>query len=105
MLKIPALTQAISKHFNLHPSRQKTFSSLIFGALCSGNVHQQSLSRYVSSPNPKAALRKVERFFVKKNYPQRTLPGLLSTSWVLKESLICAWIELIGNLAKRVSTI
>jgi hypothetical protein len=71
MMKIPALTQAISNHFNLHPSRQKTLISLIYGALCSSNVHQQSLSRYVGSPNPKSALRKVERFFVKKNYLQR----------------------------------
>jgi hypothetical protein len=79
MLKIPVLTQAISKHFNLHPSRQKTLVSLIFGALCNGNVHQQSLSLHVGSPNPKAALRKVERFFAKKNYLPKTRPGLLST--------------------------
>ena len=67
MLKFPALTQSISKHFKLHPSRQKTLIYLIFGVISSSNVHQQSLSRYVGSPNPKAALRKVERFFVRKN--------------------------------------
>jgi hypothetical protein len=74
MLKFPALTQSISKHFKLHPSRQKTLISLIFGIISSSNVHHQSLSRYVGSPNPKAALRKVERFFVKKNYLPRILP-------------------------------
>ena len=57
------LTQKISKHFSLHPSRQKTLASMIFSALCSNNVHHQSLARYVDSPNPKAGLRKVERFF------------------------------------------
>lgn len=66
MLDIPSLTQSISKHFNLHPSRQKTLASLIIGALSSSNVHHQSLARYVASPNPKAALRKVERFFFRR---------------------------------------
>src|SRR5436190_19277390 len=58
------LTQKLSKHFSIHPSRQKTLAALIFSALCSHNVHHQSLARYVDSPNPKAGLRKVERFFV-----------------------------------------
>jgi hypothetical protein len=40
MLKILALTQELSKHFNLHPSREETLASLILGALCSSNVHQ-----------------------------------------------------------------
>lgn len=105
MLKVPALTQAVSEHFNLHPSRQKTLVSLIYGVLCSSNVHQQSLSRYVGSPNSKSALRKVERFFVKKHYLQGTQHGPSSTFWALKENLIYAWIEPIGNLVKRVSTI
>jgi hypothetical protein len=65
-MKLAPLTQRLSHHFSLHPSRQKTLASMILGALCSNNVHQQSLARYVESPNPKAALRKVERFFVKK---------------------------------------
>jgi len=77
MLKFPALTQTISKHFKLHPSRQKTLAHLILGVISSNNVHQQSLSRYVGSPNPKAALRKVERFFVKRNYPRKILLKLL----------------------------
>jgi hypothetical protein len=74
MLNILPLTQSISKHFKLHPSRQKTLTSLIAGTFSSSNVHQQSLSRYVASPNPKAALRKVERFFARRNYLLRTMP-------------------------------
>jgi hypothetical protein len=63
MVKLHPLTLNISKHFSLHPSRQKTLASMILGALSSNNVHHQSLARHVDSPNPKAALRKVERFF------------------------------------------
>jgi hypothetical protein len=58
------LTQKISKQFSIHPSRQNTMAAMIFSVLCSNNVHHQSLARYVDSPNPKAALRKVERFFL-----------------------------------------
>ena len=105
MLKIPALTQAISKHFKLHPSRQKTFIGLIFGVLCSGNVHHQSLAHHVGSPNPKAALRKVERFFVQKNYPTRITPELLLSLLGLKENLTFALIVPIGNLGRRASII
>jgi hypothetical protein len=105
MLKFPALTQSISKHFKLHHSRQKTLTHLIFGVISSSNVHQKSLSRYVGSPNPKAALRKVERFFVRKNYLPRILLKPLSTFWNLKESLTYALIELTGNLVKRASII
>lgn len=36
---------------------------MIMGLLSTQNVHQQSLAQYVESPNPKAGLRKVERFF------------------------------------------
>lgn len=82
------LAQKLSKHFSLHPSRQKTLASLIFSALCSNNVHHQSLARYVDSPNPKAGLRKVERFFVKSPFPLRNTPGLLLNFLVLKENLI-----------------
>jgi hypothetical protein len=71
MIKLNPLTKKVAKHFSIHPSRQKTLSSMIFGLLSTNNVHQQSLARYVESPNPKAALRKVERFFVKNPYPQR----------------------------------
>jgi hypothetical protein len=62
-MKLDPLTQKLSKHFFLHPSREKTLSAMILGVLCSGNVHHHSLARYVDSPNPKAGLRKVERFF------------------------------------------
>jgi hypothetical protein len=51
-------------HLSIHPSRQNTMAAMIFSVLCSNNVHHQSLARYVDSPNPKAALRKVERFFL-----------------------------------------
>lgn len=63
MNKQDLLTVKLSKHFSLHPSRQKTFTGMIIGALSSSNVHQQSLARYAESKNPKSGLRKVERFF------------------------------------------
>jgi hypothetical protein len=66
MNKQDLLTQKVSNHFSLHPSRQKTLCAMILGALCSNNVHHQSLARYVESPTPAAALRKVERFFLTK---------------------------------------
>ena len=66
MKKLDLLTHKLSKHFSLHPSRQKTLSSMILGLLCGRNVHQQSLAQYVESPTPKAGLRRVERFFVKR---------------------------------------
>jgi hypothetical protein len=105
MLKLNPLTKKISKHFSLHPSRQKTLASMIFGAISSSNVHHQSLARYVDSPNPNAALRKVERFFVKKNcLPRITLKPLLNF-WGLKESSTSALTDLIGNMAIRRSII
>ena len=64
MKKLDPLTKKLSKHFSIHPSRQKTLACMVFGLLCSKNVHQQSLALYVESPNPKAGLRKVERFFL-----------------------------------------
>lgn len=67
-MKLDPLTQKLSKHFSLHPSRQKTLAAMILGVLCSSNVHHQSLARYVDSPKPKAGLRKVERFFLQKPY-------------------------------------
>lgn len=84
------LAQTLSKHFSLHPSRQKTLASLIFSALCSNNVHQQSLARYVESPNPKAGLRKVERFFVKRLFPLKNTRNLLLNALNLKENFTFA---------------
>ena len=77
---------------------------MIIGALNSSNVHQQSLARYVESPNPKAALRKVERFFVKKNYLPRIMqkPSLIFLD--LRENLISVLIDRIGNLGIKTST-
>jgi len=63
MKKLHLLTHKIAKHFSIHKSRQKTLAAMILSALSTKNVHQQSLSLYVEGPNPKAALRKVERFF------------------------------------------
>lgn len=77
MKKLDLLTNKLSKHFSLHPSRQKTLSSMILGLLCSRNVHQQSLAQYVESPTPKAGLRRVERFFVKKACLQKITQGPL----------------------------
>jgi hypothetical protein len=90
MKKLDLLAQKLSKHFSLHPSRQKTLASMIFSALCSNNVHHQSLARYVESPNPKAGLRKVERFFVRKLFPSKNTRTLLLTVLDLKENLISA---------------
>jgi hypothetical protein len=92
------LTEKISKHFSIHPSRQKALTSMIFGILCSRNVHQQNLAQYVDSPNPRAALRRVERFFAKKNYPLRNTLLLSLTCSHLKENLIYVLIVQIGNL-------
>jgi len=78
---------------------------MIFGILCSSNIHHQSLARYLDSPNPKAALRKVERFFVRKNCPQRITLRLLLIFLGLKENLIFALTDPTGNLEKRISII
>ncbi len=61
-MKLNPLTEKISKRLSIHPSRQNTMAAMIFSVLCSNNVHHQSLVRYADSSNPKAALRKVERF-------------------------------------------
>ena len=100
-MKVNPLTEKISKHFSLHPSRQNTMAAMIFSVLCSNNVHHQSLARYVDSPNPKAALRKVERFFfVMKRYPPRSTQRQSLVRSDSKESLTLALIEAIGNMAK-----
>jgi len=57
------LTQKLSKHIQMHPSRQEMLSGLILGAISSSNVHHNSLSRHISSPTPQAAQRRTERFF------------------------------------------
>ncbi len=80
-------------------------AAMIFSVLCSNNVHHQSLARYVDSPNPKAALRKVERFF----FAMKSCPLMSTQRQSLKrsdskESLILALIEAIGDMAKRKST-
>ena len=74
---------------------------MIFSILSSSNVHHQSLARYVDSPNPKAALRKVELFFSKKLYPQKNMPKPLLKSLDLKAILTYALIEPTGSLAKK----
>jgi hypothetical protein len=105
MKKLDLLTKKLSKHFSVHPSRQKTLSSMILGLLCSRNVHQQSLSCYVESATPKAGLRRVERFFLKKLYLSKNMQGLWLNCLVLKETLTFALIERTGSLATRTSTI
>ena len=91
MKKLDPITQKISKHFSIHPSRQKTLASMIFGLLCSKNVHHQSLACYLESPNPKSGLRRVERFFFVKtlSLPKNT-PKLSLSSLDLKKNLIFA---------------
>jgi hypothetical protein len=63
MLELSPLTQSVSKHFSLHPSRQKTLSGLLLGILNSQCVQHHAMSQFVTSPNPQAALRRTERFF------------------------------------------
>jgi hypothetical protein len=65
----PTLIQKLSNHFSLHPSRLKTLTGLIMGAITSGNVQHQSLSRHVESSNINSAIRKTERFFQKQSLP------------------------------------
>jgi hypothetical protein len=105
MVKLNLLTLKISKHFSIHPSRKKTLASLILGVLSSNNVHHQSLARHVDSPNPKAALRKVELFFLQKNYKRKRMLTPLLILLALKESLILVLIEPTGSLAIRTSII
>ena len=57
------LTQCVSKHFSLHPSRQKTLSGLLLGVLNSQCVQHHALSQFVASLNAQASLRRTERFF------------------------------------------
>jgi hypothetical protein len=71
------LTQKICQYFPLHPSKKKTLVSIILGAMCSGNVYHQSLVRHANTPNLRSAQRRVERFFLKKNYPSTIMFKLL----------------------------
>jgi hypothetical protein len=103
MKKLHLLTHKIAKHFSIHKSRQKTLAAMILSALSTKNVHQQSLSLYVEGPNPKAALRKVERFFVTKLCPTRIMLRLLSISLVLKRNSIFALTDPIGSLGTKTS--
>lgn len=104
MKRLDLLTNKLSKHFSIHPSRRKTLSSMILGLLCSRNVHQQSLACYVESTPPKAGLRRVERFFLKKLCPSKNMQGLWLNCLDSKESLICVLIGRTGSLAIRTST-
>jgi hypothetical protein len=63
MKALDSLIQTLSKHFSMHPSRQKTFVGMILGAMSSSNCQHHSLSRHVDSPNQQSAVRRVERFF------------------------------------------
>ena len=60
-----SLTQKLSKHFLMHPSRLKTFAAAILGAMSSGNCQQYSLSRMLESPTCKSGIRRIERLFQK----------------------------------------
>ena len=60
-----SLTQRLSKHFLMHPSRLKTFAAAILGAMSSGNCQQYSLSRMLESPTCKSGIRRIERLFQK----------------------------------------
>ena len=60
-----SLTQKLSKHFQMHPSRLKTFAAAILGAMSSGNCQQYSLSRMLESPTCKSGIRRIERLFQK----------------------------------------
>ncbi len=75
-MKINLLTWKTSKHFSIHPSRQKTLETMIFDVLSTKNVQHQSLAREGDSLNPKAAWRKVERFFVKNFWPSKIMQNL-----------------------------
>jgi len=103
-MNLSPLTEKISKHFSIHPSRQNTMAAMIFSVLCSNNVHHQSLARYVDNPNPKAAPRKVERFFAMKRYLLRNTRRRLLKRLDSKGNLILALIEAIGNMVKKKST-
>lgn len=90
-MKLNPLTQEISKYFSIHPSRQNTMAAMVFSVLCSNNAHHQSLARYVYSPNPKAALRKVERFFCNEALSPLLSPQIRPDSLSVSTRSICCW--------------
>jgi hypothetical protein len=58
---------------------------MIFDLLSSNNVYQQSLALFVESLNLKATLRRVERFFLKKNFiTKRLCESHLLSSQILR---------------------
>lgn len=63
MKALTSLIPSISNQFDMHHARKKTLSAILFGMINSGNVQQLSFSAYLESARPKAALRRVERFF------------------------------------------
>ena len=65
MFPLTPIISRICSAFPMHPSRLITFASLIYGVMDSSNVHQISFSRYLTTPKPKNALRRIERFFQK----------------------------------------
>jgi len=71
------LTQKLSKHFIMHPSRLKTFVAAILGAMSSGNCQQYSLSRMLNSPTAKSAIRRIERLFQKQDLSCTSLATFL----------------------------
>jgi hypothetical protein len=81
------LTQKLSNHFQMHPSRRKTFFGLIFGALTSNQVTHKCLSRHVISDNELAATRKVERFFQHQELPLSDYVETVISIFDLKEKL------------------
>ncbi len=72
-----SLTQKLSKHFLMHPSRVKTFAAAILGAMSSGNCQQYSLSRMLDSPTCKAGIRRIERLFQKQEFTCSSLAVFL----------------------------
>ena len=104
MQKLDLLTKNLSKHFSIHPSRQKTLAAMIYGLLCSKNVHQQSLSLYTESPTPQAGLRKVERFFAEETLSSADFARAIVELLGFKKNLISVLIERTGNLAQKIST-
>ena len=117
MKKLEPITQKLSKHFSIHPSRQKTLASMIVGLLCRKNAHQQSLSLYVESSNPKSGLRRVERFFCEESLsPKEYAKAIVERVWFKERFDLCLdrtnwkfedkninYLVLSGRISKKVS--
>lgn len=63
MKALKPLISGICNLFSIHPARLETLASIIYGIMDTANVHHISLSSYLSTPKPKNALRRIERFF------------------------------------------